>query len=111
MEDENLKQLMQDVLGGPKEKSVQQVHAQNTAAVIFAKRKRDALRAARELGYSHEIIDRLHNATTPGEINCILATGRHQMYDGNAQEVLMRRKEIVSLQRKNRKAHNGEQSL
>lgn len=110
MEDESLKQLMNDVIGGPKEKPIKKVKPM-PAELVFNKRKRDALTAARELGYSPEIINRIHNATTYGEINRILATGRHQMYDGNAQEVLMRRKEMVSLQRKNRKAHNGEQSL
>lgn len=42
--------------------------------------KKFCLRAAKELGYSPEVIERLHEATTLGEIDRAMKMGRHQRF-------------------------------
>ena len=43
------------------------------------KYKTDALIAAKELCYDKDIVERIRNAVTPGEIGIALATGRSRM--------------------------------
>jgi len=42
--------------------------------------KKFCLRAAKELGYSPEVIERLHEATTLGEIDRAMKMGRRQRF-------------------------------
>lgn len=42
--------------------------------------KKFCLRAAKELGYSPEVIERLHEATTLGEIDRAMKMGRSQKF-------------------------------
>ncbi len=46
----------------------------------FKTNKKFCLRAAKELGYSAAIIERIHEATTPGELERAMVTGRHEKF-------------------------------
>lgn len=109
MVDEKLEQLMKDITGSPKKKpGVPIMHGMAKHPYDFPKRKREARLAAYELGYGKDILEKIENAKTEGEITRALAAGRHMMAEHAVSDIY---KEKVKSKRKNRKAHNREQSL
>ena len=49
-------------------------------AESFETNKKFCYRAAKELGYSPEIIERIHESTTASELEHAMITGRHQKF-------------------------------
>jgi len=80
--DEEYENLMKQLLvkEKPAKDGVNKSHGPNPAA-SFAMRKKQALTAARELGYDEDIKDRVRDATNELQISRALAEGRHRKFD------------------------------
>lgn len=100
MDNEALETLMKDCLA--KEKPTRAVTtACRGDKETLTTRKREARRAARELGYSQAILDTIENATTFGEIERALRKGREALGDHSPIDALM-----SATGRKKRKDYN-----
>lgn len=84
---EEYEELMKQML--VKEKPAQDVvnkhHGTNPVA-SFAMRKKQALTAARELGYDEDIKDRIRDAANELQIDRALSEGRHRKFDRNPRD-------------------------
>lgn len=87
--DEEIKQLMEDCL--PKKKSPTVIKYVSEIE-RFERRKLEARRIARELHYDEDIIDKIKEAKTTGDIDRALREGRHRITEFSFMEEIKKKK-------------------
>lgn len=92
MDDHTLRELMQECVVKKRQPAPILPSSVPPKKQDFEKRRREAKRAAYELGYSRDIIERIEQAKNETQISNALAEGRHRLLEKSPLNDILRKK-------------------